>query len=167
MSTRRLRPATRGLVGLALAVWTAFLAVMLLAPSAEGPTWLVDAVAGAAGDLGVPQSLAAPERVEFILNVVAFVPVTLLGSMLWPRPTWRDWTAGGFAASFLVEVLQAVALQERSATHADVVANTLGALVGAVLGALVMGSGAGRRPSEDRADLPDRLAPTEQDQLPG
>jgi hypothetical protein len=63
--------------------------------------------------------------------------------------------------------VQAVALDDRTATHADVVANTLGALVGAVLGALVMGSGAGRGSSEDRADLPDRLAPAQQDQLPG
>ena len=73
---------------------------------------------------------------------------SLLGSLLWPRPSWRDWTAVGFVASFLVEVVQAVALGGRSATHADVVANTLGTLLGALLG-LAVGS-------EDRADLPDR-----------
>ena len=38
----------------------------------------------------------------------------------------------GFAVSLLVEATQ-VALPERMATHSDVVANTLGAAVGALL----------------------------------
>ena len=116
--------------------------------------------------IGVPSTLAAPERVEFALNVVAFVPVSFLGSLLWERLTWLDWTAGGFVASLLVEVVQAIALDERSATHVDVVSNTLGALVGAVLGgglALALRRGAA---SEGRADLSDRHSSAEQDQLP-
>ncbi|HYJ27126.1 MAG TPA: VanZ family protein [Nocardioides sp.] len=167
MTVRTLRPATRTALGVALALWVALLAVMLLAPSNDLADRLIDTVASAADTIGVPAALAATGRVEAGLNVVAFVPVTLIGSMLWPRPTWRDWATGGFIVSLLVEVVQAVALDDRTATHADVVANTLGALVGAVLGAVVMGSGAGRGSSEDRADLPDRLAPAQQDQLPG
>ena len=96
----------------------------------------------------------APERVELGLNVAAFVPLSLLGTLLRPRPTWRDWTAIGFATSFLVVVVQAVALAGRSATHAHVVANTLGTLHGALLG-LAVGS-------EDRADLPDRHSAAEE-----
>jgi len=42
------------------------------------------------------------------------------------------WIAMGFAVSLLVEATQ-VALPERMATHSDVVANTLGAAVGALL----------------------------------
>jgi hypothetical protein len=148
MSRLRLHPAVRRAVAVALAAWTVVLAVTLLAPSAAGPSWLVETVSGVLGRLGLPDVLAAPERVEFGLNVAAFAPLSLLGTLLWPRPTWRDWTAIGFAASFLVEVVQAVALVGRSATHADVVANTLGTLFGALL-ALAVGS-------EDRADLPDR-----------
>ncbi|MBD3947202.1 VanZ family protein [Nocardioides ganghwensis] len=148
MSRRPLHPAVRRALAVALAAWTVVLAVTLLAPSAAGPSWLVETGSGILGRLGLPEVLAAPERVEFGLNAAAFVPLSLLGTLLWPRPTWRDWTAIGFTASFLVEVVQAVALGGRSATHADVVANTLGTLLGALLG-LAVGS-------EDRADLPDR-----------
>jgi hypothetical protein len=148
MSRRPLHPAVRRALAVALAAWTVVLAVTLLAPSAAGPSWLVETGSGILGRLGLPEVLAAPERVEFGLNAAAFVPLSLLGTLLWPRPTWRDWTAIGFTASFLVEVVQAVALGGRSATHADVVANTLGTLLGALLG-LALGS-------EDRADLPDR-----------
>ena len=96
-----------------------------------------------------------------MLNVVAFVPLSLLGSLLWTRPTWRDWTAVGFVVSFVVEVVQAVALDARQATNADVVANTLGMLVGALLGLLVTRI-LDRRASEGGADLPDRQSSTEE-----
>ena len=161
MSRLRLHPAVRRGVAVALAAWTVVLAVTLLAPSSAGPSWLVETVSALLGRLGVPEVLAAPERVEFGLNVAAFVPISLLGALLWPRPTWRDWTAIGFAASFLVETVQAVALDGRSATHSDVVANTLGTLLGALLGlAVVVGlsrtPAGGPADSEGRADLPDR-----------
>ena len=116
--------------------------------------------------IGVPPALAEGSRVEFALNVAAFVPLSLLGTLLWPRLSWRDWTAVGFVASFLVEAVQAIVLGDRSATHADVVANTLGTLVGAVLGlallALLPASG-----SEGGADLPDRDTAAEELEPPG
>jgi glycopeptide antibiotics resistance protein len=101
-------------------------------------------------------------RIEFGLNMLAFVPLSFLGTMVWPRLTWRDWTAIGFVASFLVEVVQAVALDARSATHADVVANTLGTLIGALLGLLASRLLASRAGSEGRADLPDRRSAAEE-----
>jgi glycopeptide antibiotics resistance protein len=164
MSNRRLHPTAWRAVAVALAAWTVVLALTLLAPSSAGPSWLVDTVATLLERLGVPDALAAPARVEFGLNVAAFVPLSLLGTLLWPRLTWRDWTAGGFAASFLVEAVQAVALDGRSATHSDVVANTLGTLVGALLG-LGLLAALGARParrSEDRADLADRHTAAEE-----
>lgn len=163
-----LSPAHRTVVKVLLGAWVALLVVTLLGPSAAGPSWLVRSVADAAGAIGVPAVLT--DQTEFALNVVAFVPVSLLGSLLWPGPTWRDWTAYGFVASFGVEAFQAVFLSARSATHVDVVSNTLGALVGAVLVDLLARWTAHRGPgraSEGRADLPDRSSPTEQDQLPG
>ena len=160
MAPRPLSPVVRRVVGAALAVWVAVLAFTLLSPSAGGPSWLVNQVAATAAAVGVPPALVAPDRVEFLLNVAAFVPVSLLGSLLWPRLSWRDWTAGGFVASFLVELVQAVALDGRSATHADIVSNTMGALIGAVLGGWLM-LARQRLDSEGRADLPDRLAATE------
>ena len=154
----------RKVVMVLLGAWVTLLVVALLGPSAAGPSWLVGTLAGAGDAVGVPAVVTG--QTEFALNVVAFVPVSLLGSLLWPRPTWRDWTAYGFVASFGVEAFQAVFLSARSATHADVVSNTLGALAGAVL-AVAFVQVRERTPSEGRADLPDRSSPTEQDQLPG
>lgn len=148
MPSRQLPARARRVVTGLLVAWLVILAVTLLAPSAAGPSWLVETVARIAGDLGVPTALADPVRVEFALNVVAFVPASFLGSLLWDRLTWRDWTAGGFVASFLVEAAQAVVLDQRSATHADVVANTLGALVGAVAGAIVVRQLGARRDAD-------------------
>lgn len=133
MTTSGERHLLTGVAVGGLAAYGVLMAFMLLAPSAAAPSWLVTTTSAVALDAGVPARLATPERVEFLLNVAAFVPVPLLGSLLWPSLDWRDWTALGFTASVLVEVAQAVAMAERSATHADVVANTLGALVGAVL----------------------------------
>jgi Na+/glutamate symporter len=158
---RPLDPRARTTVQLALASWVVLLVAVLLAPSTAGPDWLIVTIADGLGGAGLPPALISPRRVEFMLNVAAFVPLSLLGTMLWPRPTWRDWTAAGFAASFVVEVAQALVLDTRAATHSDVVANTLGTLVGALIGWWLVAWGVGRG-SEDRADLPDRHSPAEE-----
>lgn len=168
MSVRPLSHRVRTALGAALAAWIVLLAIVLLAPSSSGPDWVILHLSEALQRLGLPEALTHPGRVESMLNVVAFVPLSLLGSLLWTRPTWRDWTAVGFVVSFAVEVVQAVALDARQATNADVVANTLGMLVGALLALLVTrilqsreASRAGRA-SEGGADLPDRPSPTEE-----
>ena len=160
MSASPLSRRVRTTVRAALAVWVGLLAVVLLAPSSAGPDWAIVHLSNALRGLGLPGALASPERVEWMLNVAAFVPLGLLGSLLWTRPTWRDWTAVGFVTSLLVEVFQAVALDARQATHADVVANTLGMLIGALLGAAARRLGASA--SEGGADLPDRATPAEE-----
>ena len=164
MSARPLSRRARTALGAALAVWVVLLAVVLLAPSSSGPDWVIFQLAEALRRLGLPEVLTNPGRVESMLNVVAFVPLGLLGSLLWTRPTWRDWTAVGFVVSFAVEVVQAVALDARQATNADVVANTLGMLVGALLGLLVRRILEPRasKASEGRADLPDRQSSAEE-----
>jgi VanZ family protein len=57
----------------------------------------------------------------------------VLAGLAWPSYSWRDWTALAFLGAVCVEVTQAVLLSGRQATFSDVVANTAGALVGAVL----------------------------------
>ncbi|MCY4726614.1 VanZ family protein [Nocardioides sp. STR2] len=161
MSPSPLGRRARTAVLAALVAWVVLLAVVLLAPSSRGPDWLIFHLSDALGRLGLPDVLTHPGRVESMLNVVAFVPLALLGSLLWPRPSWRDWTAVGFVVSFLVEVVQALALGDRQATNADVVANTLGMLVGALLAVLVRWLLLARG-SEGRADLPDRDASAEE-----
>ena len=112
MSARPLSPSARTTVRLALAGWVVLLVAVLLTPSTAGPDWLIFTIADGLGRTSLPPALVSPTRVEFTLNVAAFVPLSLLGTMLWPRPTWRDWTAVGFAASFVVEVAQALVLDE-------------------------------------------------------
>jgi VanZ family protein len=43
-----------------------------------------------------------------------------------------EWTAIGFLAAMFVELFQAFVLPGRTATFSDIVANTLGALLGAL-----------------------------------
>ena len=64
---------------------------------------------------------------EFIVNVGVIAPAAALGSVVWPRTTWRDWTAYGFLFSAAIELTQALLLPSRSARFDDIVANTLGA----------------------------------------
>ncbi len=74
-----------------------------------------------------------PVRVEFLCNVVLLVPFAVLGSLVLPRWSWQDWTAWGFLLAGAVELTQGLVLPGRDASYADVVANTLGALLGAWL----------------------------------
>ena len=127
-----LRPAAP-LAVVALACYMAVLLFALLTPSAGVPSASVGWLADVMRRLGAPEVVLVPERVEFVANVLILVPATALGALRWRSLTWRDWTAYGFVFSGWVELLQGLFLDERSATHVDVVANTLGALGGAAL----------------------------------
>ena len=117
---------------IALAAYLACLAFVLLTPSADVPSSSVTWLAEMGTRLGLPGPLVVPSRVEFIANVLILMPLSFLGSALLPRLTWRDWTAYAFALSGAVETVQALLFPDRSATFKDVVANTSGALLGAV-----------------------------------
>ena len=145
MTPLAVEPRLRRAAAWVLASYAVVLALLLLAPWGNVPDRVIRATARLAQDVGVPETLATFGRVEVGLNVLAFVPLTLLATVLWPRPTWRDWTAWTFVASFLVEAAQALVLSQRASANSDVVANTLGGLVGALLGALVLGRLADRR----------------------
>ncbi len=125
------------MVSVTLGVYCLGLATMLLVPWGEVPGRILDDVARVAQHLGAPAVLLVPERVEFVANVLVVVPVVAAASWLRPRVPWSEWTAYGFIASVSVETVQAVFMPERSATFADVVANTAGALIGAALGWLL------------------------------
>ncbi|MCD4533732.1 VanZ family protein [Nocardioides sp. cx-169] len=120
-----------------LPCYLAVLLFALLAPSARTPSASVGWLGRALERLGAPEQLLEPSRVEFLANVAILVPAVVLGAVVWAAPSWRDWTAYGFVFSGGVEVVQALLLEERSATYVDVVANTLGALVGGLLVAVV------------------------------
>ena len=126
------RLSSRRAVVVALVAYAAALAFVLLVPSGAMPSSGASWTADLADRLGAPAWMVEPSRWEFVANALMVTPVPALGSLLWPRLTWRDWTAYAFVAAGAVELAQGLFLPERSATFVDVVANTLGGLLGAV-----------------------------------
>ncbi len=74
-----------------------------------------------------------PAVVEFLLNVVLFVPATFLAGFLWPRVAWEAWAGAALLGSGTIEYLQLFLLPGRSAQVRDLVSNTLGGVLGALL----------------------------------
>jgi VanZ family protein len=71
--------------------------------------------------------------IEFSANIVLFVPLGIL-VLLWRTDWgWGRATLLAFAATVTIEVLQNVLRPERFASINDVVANTLGGALGALL----------------------------------
>ncbi len=122
---------SRRATAIALVVYSAALAFILLVPSGAVPSGGASWTAELADRLGAPAWAVSPSRWEFVSNALILMPVSALGSLAWPRTTWRDWTAYAFVIAGTVELIQGLALPERSATFVDVVANTLGGLGGA------------------------------------
>jgi hypothetical protein len=132
-------PRANRLLTAALAAYCVFLAFVLLAPTAGPQSSSVGGLEALVQHLGAPAALTAPGRVEFVCNALILMPVSALGSLRWPRTTWRDWTAYAFVVAGGVEVLQGLLLPARSASFVDVVANTLGGLGGAAFVAALRG----------------------------
>jgi glycopeptide antibiotics resistance protein len=101
-------------------------------PSSDVATGSVDRLHAWFQDAGAPDALTE-SRIEFVCNVLLFVPLSLLGSLLKPQWTWSSWVVVGYLATFSIELLQGLLLPDRTASMQDVVANTGGALVGAVI----------------------------------
>lgn len=80
---------------------------------------------------GVPEWFGY-NKLEFSANVVMFVPLGFLLTMILPARVW--WLALVIcpALSVGIELTQATFLSERFATVADVLSNSLGAIVGAL-----------------------------------
>jgi hypothetical protein len=117
----------------ALVAYAAVVAWLLLSPTSAAPSAGVGWLADLAIRVGLPDALVSPSRIEFVSNVGVMVPVAVLAGLVWTRLNWRDWTAFGFVLSAGVELVQGVFLPGRSATFADVVANTLGMAVGGLV----------------------------------
>jgi len=81
--------------------------------------------------------------VEASGNVVLFMPFGFVGAFAFPRTRWWHIDAFGFLVSGSIELGQFLFLHARSASLWDIVANSCGAVFGALLAAL---SKKGRRP---------------------
>jgi glycopeptide antibiotics resistance protein len=116
-----------------LVVYSVALAVALFSPSSSDQSGMVYWLTQRLWGLGFSHQFVSYPRLEVVMNAIIVAPVTLLTTFIWRQFSWRDWTAFGFVASSLVEMTQLVFLPGRQASFSDVVANTGGALLGAVV----------------------------------
>jgi glycopeptide antibiotics resistance protein len=84
-------------------------------------------------------------RVEFAANVLMFVPLGLFLVLLFGRRQWWLAVLLGSATSVAIEVSQGAFLPTRVSDLRDVIANSSGALIGVVVGAIVMAASDLRR----------------------
>jgi hypothetical protein len=110
---------------------------------AAGGSWLTRALA-AAHRHGLPARIDYA-AVESLANVVYFVPLGLLLVLLAGARWWWAAIAAGLVVSACIETGQALFLPARTATVDDVVANGVGAVLGAVVGVLLLSRAARRR----------------------
>ena len=79
------------------------------------------------------------DQLEFAANVVFFIPLGLLLTVLFGRDRWWLAVLIALGASVCIEFIQQEVLAARFSSIADVAANGLGALIGAFLAAWAMG----------------------------
>lgn len=125
-------PVSRRVVTSLMIAYLAALAVTVFSPTSRVQSSAVQWMHGNLQGLGVPYWVSA-STVEFASNVVLFIPLSLLGSLLWQRWGAWAWTLAGFVTTLTIEAAQMVFLSGRSPTVSDIVANTLGAFCGALL----------------------------------
>jgi len=117
----------------ALAVYLLLAGIVLLATHSTVATEAIARTTAWLTAHDAPAWVTYGGRVELILNALLFAPLTFLASLALPRHPWGNWVAYAFAGSGAVEVFQAFVLEPRSAQYVDVVANTLGGLIGALV----------------------------------
>ena len=149
------KPTVRLLSATLLATYVVFLAAVL---TEYNPTVATDVVARTSAWLavhGAPTAFTEPARVEFMLNAAMFVPVAFLAALTFPRHPWANWVVYAFVLSGAVELYQGMYLPPRSAQFVDVVSNTLGALIGALLAAPLAHVAGKPLPAYDGVNLPE------------
>jgi glycopeptide antibiotics resistance protein len=83
------------------------------------------------------------ERVEFVANVLMFVPIGLLFLLLFGRRQWWLAVLVGVALTLAIELAQ-LSLTDRVSDPRDVLANTMGAFLGVLLALFITGPAARR-----------------------
>lgn len=117
---------------MALALYLLLAGIVLLATHSTVATAVIAHTTAWLNAHDAPGWLTYGDRVQLALNAALFAPLTFLASLTLPRHPWGNWVAYAFAGSGAVEVIQAFVLEPRSAQYVDVVANTLGGLIGAL-----------------------------------
>lgn len=129
-------PQVRRSLVLALVVGTLGVAFFVLGPTGEVPMRAVMKTSRVLGKLGFPAWATSNDLWAFVYNIALFVPVVCVCALLWRRVPVTAWVGLGFLGSLAIETVQALFLAGRTPEVQDLVANTSGALVGAILARL-------------------------------
>jgi len=130
-------PSRRRALTWALAAYTVVVAVVLGWRTPTTPVVdTLSVVSELVQAIGAEAWLTDP-RIEFLANIALFVPFGLLLAAVLRPTRWWWAVVAGFGYSITAEIAQAIWRPQRSGTVSDVVANTLGTLLGAVVTALI------------------------------
>ena len=137
--TKRRHAALRRVAWWLSAVYLVALTLIALWPTPvdRGASGTITSVLARLHAHGVP-GWVNYQLVEFTANIALFLPVGLLGVVLVGANRWWWAVVAGFAVSTLIELSQLVFLPGRFATPVDVLANTTGAVFGALLATLLL-----------------------------
>ena len=123
---------------LLLLAYAGVVAAMTLSPTPldQGFESSIDKVLGVLHRNGVPEWFGY-NKLEFSANVAMFVPLGFLAALMLPAKVW--WLALLICPglSVAIELTQATFLAARFATATDVVANTIGAVVGILVAVIL------------------------------
>lgn len=86
---------------------------------------------------GVPRWLISYRSIEFTANIALFVPFGVIVALRLPRHRWMLTVVIAAAVSIAVELAQGVFLTARVPALSDVIANTAGGFIGALLVRLI------------------------------
>ncbi|MFE4468184.1 VanZ family protein [Leifsonia sp. NPDC056824] len=142
---------TRRRAAAGLLAYTAFVAAVGLWPTPVDRPFdpLLFRILGAGAVIGL-RPLDAYDAIEFTANVAFLVPPALLLVLIAGLRRWWVGPLAGLLCSIAIELTQHFLLPARFGTVNDVIANTLGALIGTGIGVLMV--------ARRRADA--RVSPT-------
>jgi glycopeptide antibiotics resistance protein len=123
------RVLSRATAARLMGAYLVVVAVIVFWPTGDVASGSVRGIWSVLQVLGAP-AWVTPRDVEFVTNVLLFMPLSFLGHTFRPRWRWQGWFVAGLTCTVLIELSQALFLPGRSPAVFDVVANTLGAVLG-------------------------------------
>jgi glycopeptide antibiotics resistance protein len=115
-----------------MAAYLIVVALIVFWPTAGHASGSVHGIWSALQVFGVP-AWVTPKGIEFVTNVLLFIPLSFLGHTFRPHWRWQGWFVAGLTGTVVIELGQALFLPGRSPAIFDVTANTLGAVLGYLL----------------------------------
>lgn len=123
-------------LGLFLTFGVILLATMWPTPLDEGYQGAIDKVLAVLHRNGIPEWFGY-NKLEFTANIAMFIPLGFLVALLLPQKLW--WLALLLcpALSVAIELVQGAVLDARISSALDVLANSLGALIGILVAVVI------------------------------